>query len=129
MLEQTELILTGSELTVIQEARMRFPGRRGKAKAVDFHLYPLSFCEVVEMKKIIQEPLDEVLSHPSPAIVDTLSNEFKNYLKHGGFLTAINDIAVDGRISVSTLHTYSDWIRNIFSVRFYLLLLNVITLN
>ena len=111
LLEQTELILTGSELTVIQEARMRFPGRRGKAKAVDFHLYPLSFREVVEMKKIIQEPLDEVLSHPSPAIVDTLSNEFKNYLKHGGFLTAINDIAVDGRISVSTLHTYSDWIR------------------
>src|SRR5579872_1955764 len=42
LLEHIVLMLTGSDLTLMQEARMRFPGRRGKASTVNFHLYPLS---------------------------------------------------------------------------------------
>lgn len=45
MLEQTILMLTGSDIAFIQEARMRFPGRRGQVAKTDFHLYPLSFKE------------------------------------------------------------------------------------
>ena len=30
---------------------------------------------------------------------------------HGGFLTAINDMAAHNRILPATMHTYSDWIR------------------
>ncbi len=43
VLENVAMLLTGSDLAIIKEARMRFPGRRGTAGAVDFHLYPLSF--------------------------------------------------------------------------------------
>ena len=37
--------------------------------------------------------------------------EFECYLAHGGFLTAINDMAGSNKISPSTYATYSDWIR------------------
>jgi len=82
-------------------ARMRFPGRRGSADIVDFHLYPLSFFEFVKLKlKENEEPSIDILFH-----------EFDNYLSHGGFLTAINDQKKTGTISLSTYQTYSDWIR------------------
>ena len=41
MLEQTVLVITGSDLVIAKEARMRFPGRRGLSDEVDFHLCPL----------------------------------------------------------------------------------------
>lgn len=100
LLEETVLFLTGSDSGFIKEARMRFPGRRGKASVVDFHYYPLSFREVVHLKTG-----KEVIS------LEALYKEFEAYLIHGGFLTAINDMASTGRISTSTLTTYSDWIR------------------
>jgi predicted AAA+ superfamily ATPase len=103
-LENTILMLTGSDLTLIQEARMRFPGRRGKAEIVNFHLYPLSFREVVYLKNKLPDI--------NPKInIDKLFKEFDDYLKHGGFLTAINDLALNGTILKSTLTTYSDWVR------------------
>ena len=46
-------MLTGSDAVIIQEARMRFPGRRGKASQVDYHLYPLSFYELLDLIKTI----------------------------------------------------------------------------
>lgn len=101
LLDNVELVLTGSDLIFIQEARMRFPGRRGKAKQSNFHIYPLSFRELVQLKhpKLQKPP------------IDLLFDEFKNYLIHGGYLTAINDLAKEGRILESTLLTYSDWVR------------------
>lgn len=113
LLENTILMLTGSDLTLIQEARMRFPGRRGKASLVNFHLFPLSFQEVVLLKNKIPE-INTVLHSkhfPPPTVIDALFSEFEDYLKHGGFLTAINDLALDGTILKATLTTYSDWIR------------------
>jgi len=57
----------------------------------------------------------ELLSGPdieekSP-LISRLFEEFKSYLAHGGFLTAINDVEKNGYIKPSTLYTYSDWIR------------------
>ena len=89
ILENVQLVLTGSDLIFIQEARMRFPGRRGSSDVVDFHLYPLSFFEFVNLKLNTTE---------EPAI-DVLFQEFENYLSHGGFLTAINDQAKNDKIS------------------------------
>jgi predicted AAA+ superfamily ATPase len=43
--------------------------------------------------------------------MDRLFIEFENYLIHGGFLTAINDLAQHQQILPATLATYSDWIR------------------
>lgn len=96
------LMLSGSDLAMIKEARMRFPGRRGGADIVDFHLYPLSFHEYCQLT--------------SPELIETddhalLLSKFNHYLQHGGYLTAINDLAQFGIIRNATITTYSDWIR------------------
>jgi predicted AAA+ superfamily ATPase len=103
LLENTILMLTGSDLVLIQEARMRFPGRRGAAGTVDFHLYPLSFREAFKLIR----PDVNLDSNP----LDIIFQEFQNYLIYGGYLTAINDFASHNSISRANLATYSDWIR------------------
>lgn len=111
MLRSTILMLTGSDLRFIQEARMRFPGRRGKATQVNFHLYPLSFKEWVELEQLVPSTRG-VLDHPTPEVIEKLTTAFqKQYLLHGGYLTAINEMGQEEAISNSTLATYSDWIR------------------
>lgn len=97
-LENTILVLSGSDSVLIQEARKRFPGRRGRAPQVDFHYYPLSFRECSELKK-------------TPQALPELYQGFREYLIHGGFLTAINEFAQTQSISGATLAVYSDWIR------------------
>lgn len=115
MLENVVMFLTGSDLVIIKEARMRFPGRRGTAGIVDFHLYPLSFLEAVKLKKRFSaETLGRLLNPeitPTTPSLDKLYEEFDLYLVHGGFLTAINDLARHKRIMAATFATYSDWIR------------------
>lgn len=108
-LENVVLVLSGSDLVLMQDARKRFPGRRGKAAKVDFHYYPLSFSECVKLKNNLPSSKDE--DPPSLEFIDLLYTEFSHYLIHGGFLTAINDFAKYGTIPVATLTTYSDWIR------------------
>jgi len=114
-LENVVLMLTGSDLVIIQEARMRFPGRRGASPQVDFHLYPLSFGECVKLKSGFTRKewnlLGDVDGEPSADLMHRLFHEFESYLVHGGFLTAINDMAKDQRILPATFLTYSDWIR------------------
>jgi predicted AAA+ superfamily ATPase len=115
MLERTVMIVTGSDMGIIKEARMRFPGRRGKAGTVDLHLYPLSFMEFIKLhKKISAGDIDRLLEEDSPVpevLINHLYEEFESYLSHGGFLTGINDMASHGKILPGTFATYSDWIR------------------
>ncbi len=113
MLERTVLALTGSDLGLIRDARMRFPGRRGGAEVVDFHMYPLSFRECLNLKNP-DINIDDIVCRPGQPeadILDTIYEEFDQYLLHGGYLTAINDLAGTGQINQTTLNTYSDWIR------------------
>ena len=115
LLENTVLMITGSDMVIIKEARMRFPGRRGISEKVDFHLYPLCFFEYVKLSnRISQEEIDLLtITHELPCLelLDRLFEEFDRYLFHGGFLTAINDMAMYQRILPATFATYSDWIR------------------
>jgi len=115
MLENVELLITGSDLLIIKEARMRFPGRRGAADTVDFHLYPLSFLEAVRLNRQISSGEIERLISSDVKLDDLLINklydEFDSYLVHGGFLTAMNDMAMRQSILPATFSTYSDWIR------------------
>jgi len=115
ILESTVLVITGSDSVFIKEARMRFPGRRGVSGKVDFHLYPLSFFEFVKLhKRITSDEFDLLLESqkaPPEELIGRLFEEFECYLVHGGFLTAINDMAAHGRILPATFYTYSDWIR------------------
>jgi uncharacterized protein len=122
-LGNTALTITGSDSVVIQEARARFPGRRGSADKADFRLYPLSFSEVVELKKTLRpeerkSAIEAVSSlrvvDLDPPLVTKLTLAWNEYLIHGGFLSAINDYANNKQISAATLTTYSDWIRGDF---------------
>jgi predicted AAA+ superfamily ATPase len=114
LFENVVVILTGSDLVMMQAARMTFPGRRGKASQTDFHLYPLSFRECVRLTKTLSEPLlsDDLAAYsPTLAELSLLMEAFQSYLVHGGYLTAINDWAHNKTILPATLQTYSDWIR------------------
>lgn len=125
ILENTVVILSGSDTTMLQEARMRFPGRRGKATKKDFHIYSLSFADyllltkqvnniapfIAQLKTLDIQTLSLTLINHFEIDLDKLYQEFDTYLCHGGYLTAINDMATDGKINYSTLETYSDWIR------------------
>jgi uncharacterized protein len=115
LLRNTVLVISGSDSFIIREARTRFPGRRGRANTVDFHLFPLSFFEYLTLKHNSLLPEAEKLSStdfsPSPEQMTALYEAFYCYLKHGGYLIAINDLEKNGTISASTFATYSDWIR------------------
>lgn len=114
-LEDIVLMLSGSDSGLIQEARMRFPGRRGANSIVDFHIGPLTFGEYVDLAKRIPAAGRQSLLAPKRSITDStrrlVDAEFLRYLAHGGFLRAINDMAQADAILPSTFATYGDWIR------------------
>ncbi|MDE0479028.1 MAG: ATP-binding protein [Gammaproteobacteria bacterium] len=112
-LARTALMITGSDLAYVQEARMRFPGRRGSAEVVDFHLHPLSFREFLALEGGVSDlegSLDEPARIPAQT-VEAVFDAFSRYLLHGGYLTAINDLTEYGTVRRGALATYSDWIR------------------
>ncbi len=109
LIRNVVLVLTGSDLVILQEARMRFPGRRGKADKVNFHLYSLSFHDYLDLTN--QLPSDSQLKNIDPEAMGHLYRAFNSYLIHGGYLTAINEYAKHGTISISTLDTYAEWVR------------------
>ncbi|MBN2688158.1 MAG: ATP-binding protein, partial [Deltaproteobacteria bacterium] len=114
MLEDAVLFITGSDGAIIKEARMRFPGRRGKEQSVDFHMYPLNFLETVRLRKRLSAEAVEALVLSDDAesdFVEKLYEEFESFLMHGGFLTAMNDLEIHECIMPATFSTYSDWIR------------------
>ncbi len=108
--ERVIVVISGSDLTMMQDARMQFPGRRGKARIVDFHYYPLSFSEFMKLKKKLPADFDPTIP-PSKKEIIKIYQEFDEYLIHGGFLTAINEFSTERGIGEQTLATYSDWIR------------------
>jgi predicted AAA+ superfamily ATPase len=93
LFENIICILTGSDSLIQKEATQRFPGRRGLAPRVDFHLYPLSFKEFVALKQQQNCSLEQ------------LYKLFNEYLISGGYLRAINDLAQHGKILDATFIT------------------------
>jgi len=114
-IDRLALVITGSDLLIIQESRARLPGRRGPADQADFHLFPLSFREVVTLKgRLSPSQIGSITASDRELEADVIAGlfeEFDSYLSHGGFLTAINDLARTGCILPATFSTYSDWIR------------------
>jgi uncharacterized protein len=107
--DRVVLMLTGSDLILMQEAKVTFPGRRGMAEKVDFHLYPLNFLEYLQLvHKAIN--IDALLLEETVDLTPVYK-AFHQYLQNGGFLTAINDQARYEKILPATYQTYSDWIR------------------
>lgn len=98
-LRSSIVLLSGSDLAMMKEVSMYLPGRRGIATQTDFHYYPLSFREYLALMGIETK---------EPAL---LNNALIDYLRHGGYLMAINDLARYGRILPSTLNVYVTWLR------------------
>ena len=96
-------LLTGSDTLILKDAAMRFPGRRGRASKTDFHLFPLTFAEYVNL--IVPQQ-----KHSRKDLYDY----FQTYLQCGGYLRAINDVAENNEISQATYLTYEQWIRGDF---------------
>ncbi|MEW6218481.1 MAG: ATP-binding protein [Thermodesulfobacteriota bacterium] len=112
-LERTVLILTGSDLGFLRDLRVTLPGRRGPAATPDFHLYPLSFLEALRLDGLPPDP-DALLppeAEPDATVMGLLFAQFERYLIHGGYLTAMNDLASAGEIRPATLATYHEWVR------------------
>lgn len=119
-LDRTVLIITGSDLVVMQDALTQLPGRRGVADEVDFRYLPLDFATFAKLRGrlptamvdaiaagAVADPLPD-LTHP---VLGALEEEFIAYHRCGGYLSAINDLEANGVIGLATLRTYSDWIR------------------
>lgn len=113
LLDDTVLVLTGSDTVLIRDAGTRFPGRRGRADRVDFHLFPLTFAEYVALKEGIghDDVRRRAASRREAGEQQGLERMFTSYLTHGGYLTAINDLEAGGTIYPGTVRTYGDWIR------------------
>jgi hypothetical protein len=118
-LERAIVLLTGSDLGLIRDARTFLPGRRGAAAEVDFHLHPLTWLETCALKGSLSRTERELLGDDEPTDLRALTGDAWNrcwrsldeYLVHGGFLTAVNDFHSSHAIRSATLATYSDWIR------------------
>ncbi|MDF1795474.1 MAG: ATP-binding protein [Coxiellaceae bacterium] len=95
-------LLIGSDSLMLKEAAMSFPGRRGKAALTDLHLFPLSFKQYVDLVDSAGANDEDLLDH------------YKNFLRCGGYLRAINDLADHGEITPATYTTYEQWIRGDF---------------
>jgi uncharacterized protein len=114
-LEDVIMVLSGSDMVIIREARMCFPGRRGLADQVDFQVFPLGFNEVVTLSRALTAEEREALMAPVPQVhaevMERLFAAFDNFLIHGGFLTAINALTREDHIPPAIFAVYSDWIR------------------
>ncbi len=103
-------ILTGSDSVILKEAASRFPGRRGKADQVDFHLLPLTFKDYL---RLVSPDLLKIKKHRSHELFDF----FSKYLRCGGYLRAINDLHSGGQVTLSTYATFEQWVKGDFSKR------------
>lgn len=118
-LEATTLILSGSDSAILRSAMKRFAGRRGNATQVDFVFSPLSFSETVLLKEpSLGQLIGACKATDSATVVPEYSAQvlrlekyFDDYLRHGGYLTAIADIMKGNEIKGSTYRTYADWLR------------------
>ena len=120
VLENVFLLLTGSDLVLMQDALKRLPGRRGRAREVDFHYDPLDYLQFCRLRNRLNHGALEELASAKPAaevpsrgheLIQELYGELDDYLVTGGYLTAINDLERDGYVAQATLRIYSDWVR------------------
>jgi uncharacterized protein len=127
---QGVVLITDSDSVVLQEGIKRFPGRRGTADKTDFHYYPLSFFEYVQLADpslgqmfgevhkagavYLEEPLEKNMQGIQAVFpadrVRELDSLFNQYMVTGGFLTALNALGMHDRIDDYVYNTYIQWV-------------------
>lgn len=118
-LEQTTLLVSGSDSAILREAMKRFAGRRGRSARVDFVFHPLDFAETVALKApalrgLVAACQEAEYTRDVPGFREHLPQLeilFDEYLLHGGYLTAMADLIRSGRIEAATFRTYAEWLR------------------
>lgn len=118
-LEQTTLLVSGSDSAILREAMKRFAGRRGRSARVDFVFHPLDFAETVSIKApalrgLVAACQEAEYTRDVPGFREHLPQLeilFDEYLLHGGYLTAMADLIRSGRIEAATFRTYAEWLR------------------
>jgi predicted AAA+ superfamily ATPase len=119
ILDHVTLLVSGSDSAILREAMKRFAGRRGRAAQVDFVFHPLGFAESVVLKvpelRGLVTACQQTENHRDvPGLAEAwprLETLFQEYLRHGGYLTAIADLLRGGRIEAATFRTYAEWLR------------------
>lgn len=103
LLNNTTLVITSANKAIPDIIAKYIPDRL-HTKEFDFVLYPLAFSECISLK------------YPNKDLREIdVFKEFSNYLVHGGYLTAINDVAKYGTIRTQTLKSYSTAVANLMS--------------
>ena len=125
-LENTFVMISGSDSTIIKDVVKQLPGRRGRSPIIDYQYYPLTFKRYVALRdKLPNVWIDDISTCSFVTLHDLLDQkkteklfeEFISYRKTGGYLTAVNELERDGVIDYSTFRTYFDWIRGDFLKR------------
>ncbi len=105
----SKMVLTGSDRILLEDGAKGFPGvnRRG-ISGRDIQLFPLQFKEFVNLIS------KEFLSEPNRYYLE-IENLFNDYLKVGGYLSAINLFYKDSSSLKSAYMTYQQWITSDFT--------------
>lgn len=99
LLRSSVVIITGSDASVLKEAKATFPGKhRRSLYAKDIELYPLNFREFVQ------------ISGGSVSNEQEKSELFDLYLLSGGFPLTINEVLCSKKLPKSIYAIYQDWI-------------------
>ena len=112
-LRNCALILTGSNAHDLKYEIERMPGRRGEDAELDKILFPLSFREYVKFVNpdIPRKFYDIESSRKNyPFYKKELNKYLDNFLLTGGFIQAVNNFAVDSKISVDIYQQYLSWV-------------------
>lgn len=99
-MQQSVLMLSGSNLNLSEKTQLYFPQHRGNATKKDFLIQPLSFRETVLLKHKNTTPTSHILTE-----------EINQFMIHGGYLSAINEYAATKQLSDTLLKNFSEWLR------------------
>lgn len=108
------IVITGSASIELMKQKEFFPGRRGKGE--NYLMLPLSFSEYAELIEGLRVSAGEIEKIDKNFLKNSIYKEklktaFEKYLETGGFPLSIIDFHLYGRVSLSTLKTYLDWLR------------------
>ncbi len=99
VVDRLTLLLAGADTTLASEVSALLATLPPHTiHHADYQLYPLSFRETI------------LLKYGETNQLTILFEEFNFYLQHGGYLHAINEIAMQGKISDKTFTSYADWV-------------------
>jgi uncharacterized protein len=106
-LQATMVIITGSDSVLLEDGAKSFPGihRRGK-HGQDISVFPLTFHDYL---KLVAADLTGTNS-PTPGWQQTALTYFNQYLRCGGYLSAINNLERDGSIPDEIHRVYEQWV-------------------